>query len=287
MAGGPALSRRGLLLGSVALAGCSGLSGFASAPAPFQPAAAGPPGRWAAYLPGSRQTVDHRIWDSFLVRYRRVRSDGVALLPYGEITQAEQELLDGYLSSLAAVRVSTLDRPEQLAFWLNLHNALVVRLVTRHYLVLSVRDIDPSGGGPWGRPIVEVEGVRLSLADIRDRILRGIWHDARLHYGFNYGAVGSPSLPARAFAGADVDLQLDQLALEFVNHPRAVWIDKGNLVLSSLYDWFAADFGGPGAPVLAHLRLYAAADLRPWLSPDARVDFAFDWSLNDSTGSLG
>ncbi|WP_420404310.1 DUF547 domain-containing protein [Nisaea sp.] len=285
----PEPGRRRLLAGmllTAALGGCSGL-GPHRADRPFRPGPVRPLAHWQAHSPGSRRLVDHSLWDRFLRTYRRLRSDRVPLLPYGEVASAELELLDEYLSQLAAIPVHSLDRPEQYAFWLNLHNALVVRLIERAYLVLSIRDIDFGDGTPWNRPIVEVEGRRLSLGDIRDRILRAFWRDGRLHYGLCYGAVGSPGLLGEAFTGANVDRLLDEQALEFVNHPRGVWVDGNRAVLSSLYDWYAEDFGGSRGPILAHLRLYALPGLRPLLHDDLVIDHAFDWSLNDATGSLG
>lgn len=209
------------------------------------------------------------------------------MLPYGEIPNAEWELLDTYLGTLAATPVSALDRPEQYAFWLNLHNALVVRLIARAYLVLSVRDVDFGNGTPWDRPIVEVDGRPLSLSDIRNGILRAIWRDGRVHYGLCYGAIGSPGMMAQAFTGANVDRMLDEEALDFVNHPRGVWVNGGNVTISSLYSWYEADFGGTRDAILSHLRLYALPGLRRMMVDDVVLDYAFDWSLNDATGSLG
>ncbi|WP_193179355.1 DUF547 domain-containing protein [Nisaea sediminum] len=285
----PAPARRQVLAGlmtAVALGGCSGLGAYRE-DTPFRPGPVRPLEHWKAFSPGSQRLVDHSLWNRFLRTYRRLRSDRVPLLPYGEVASAELELLDEYLSQLAATPVRSLDRPEQYAFWLNLHNALVVRLIERAYLVLSIRDIDFGDGTPWNRPIVEVEGQRLSLADIRDRVLRAFWRDGRLHYGLSYGAIGSPGLLGEAFTGANVDRLLDEQALDFVNHPRGVWVDGNRAVLSAIYDWYAEDFGGSRAAILAHLKLYALPGLRPLLREDLALDYAFDWSLNDATGSLG
>lgn len=273
------------LVAASALAGCGGI-GYRPE-TPFRPGSVRRLEFWAAHTAGSRRLVDHSLWNRFLKTYRRQRSDQVPLLPYGEIPGAEIELLDDYLAELAATPVRALDRPEQFAFWLNLHNALIVRLITRAYLVLSVRDIDFGDGTPWRRPIVEVEGRGLSLADIRDGILRAYWRDGRLHYGLCYGAVGSPGLLGEAFTGENVDRLLDEQALDFVNHPRGVWVDGKRATLSAVYDWYAQDFGGTRGAILAHLRLYALPGLRPLLHDDLEFTYAFDWSLNDATGNLG
>ena len=281
-------SRRQVLAGctlTALLSGCSG--GFLRTERPFSPGPVRPLADWQAFETGSRRLVDHRLWNRFLSKYLRLRSDDVPMLPYGEIPSSEWELLDTYLGALAATPVHTLDRQEQYAFWLNLHNALVVRLIARAYLVLTVRDIDLGNGTPWDRPIVEVEGRTLSLSDIRNGILRAYWRDGRVHYGIFYGAVGSPGLLAQGFSGANVDRLLDEQALDFVNHPRGVWADGRSANVSSLYKWYAEDFGGSRRAILSHLRLYALPGLRRMLPDNVALNHAFDWSLNDATGSLG
>jgi hypothetical protein len=102
----------------------------------------------------------------------------------------------------------------------------------------------------------------------------------------DFVGVGHPLL-GEAFTGTNVDRLLDEQALDFVNHPRGVWVGDGKAMLSAIYDWYAEDFGGTREAVLAHLRLYALPGLRPLLREDLVLDYAFDWSLNDATGSLG
>jgi hypothetical protein len=46
-----------------------------------------------------------------------------------------------------------------------------------------------------------------------------------------------------------------------VNHPRGVGLAGDRLYLSSIYDWFQADFGGSEEGVLRHLQQYAGPDL--------------------------
>ena len=208
------------------------------------------------------------------------------MLPYGEIPSSEWELLDTYLGALAATPVHTLDRQEQYAFWLNLHNALVVRLIARAYLVLSVRDIDLGNGTPWDRPIVEVEGALSAFRIFATVFCAHIGATVASLWDF-YGAVGSPGLLAQGFSGANVDRLLDEQALDFVNHPRGVWADGLSANVSSLYKWYAEDFGGSRRAVLSHLRLYALPGLRRMLPDNVALNYAFDWSLNDATGSLG
>ncbi len=162
-----------------------------------------------------------------------------------------------------------------------------MKLVLDHYPVASVRDIDISPGwfsiGPWGKKLLTIEGEAVSLNDIEHRILRPIWRDARIHYAVSCASIGCPDLPAEAFTAINADALLTAGAREYVNHPRGVRVEDGRLIVSSLYVWFAEDFGDGDADVIAHLRRYARPDLAAALAGVGRIDdFAYDWRLNDA-----
>jgi hypothetical protein len=175
-----------------------------------------------------------------------------------------------------------------MAYWINLYNALVVRLVIDHYPIASVRDIEgppgASGGGPWAMPLVEVEGIALSLNDIVHRILRPIWHDPRVHYALACGAVGCASLPPTPFEGGQLDRQLNEAAIAYVNDRRGLRIEGDRLDVSSIYRWYRDDFGPTDRDVINHLMAYAEPDLAMRLQHfDTISEDAFDWRLNDAT----
>jgi hypothetical protein len=203
------------------------------------------------------------------------------------LSQDEKAALGRYIASLAALPIGGYDRSEQMAYWINLYNALTVQVVLDHYPVDSIRDIDISPGlfsnGPWGKRLVEIDGEALSLDDIEHRILRPIWHDPRIHYAINCAALGCPNLQAEPFRGATIDPQLDAAARAYVNSPRGAAVDGDDLVLSSIYDWFMEDFGATEEQVIRHLRSYADpgldAVLRQFTSVD---DYRYDWDLNDA-----
>ncbi len=55
----------------------------------------------------------------------------------------------------------------------------------------------------------------------------------------------------------------------------------GRVVVSSIYSWFEADFGGNEAGVLDHVRKFARADLKARLKGrDGYDDHDYDWRLN-------
>ena len=241
--------------------------------------------KWIVFDAASTKAVDHAPWDAFLKKYVQEGSDGLNRFDYGGVSSADKAILDRYVTMLAETQVSTLVRPEQMAYWINLYNALTIKVVLDHYPVDGIRDIDISPGffssGPWGKKLLEIEGEGVSLDDIEHRILRPIWQDPRIHYAVNCASVGCPNLIARAFLPNDLDEVLTANAKAFINTPRGVAVSNGEITVSSIYDWFQDDFGGNETGVIAHLKQYAeGATLAALKNAKSIEDYEYDWSLN-------
>ncbi|KZC99957.1 hypothetical protein TH47_05665 [Thalassospira sp. MCCC 1A02803] len=244
---------------------------------------------WQAHDPSSTVEIDHGDWQAVLDRYVTQHEPGATSFDYAAASRdGGAGMVAGYVDAMTKVNVDALNRDQQFAYWVNLYNALTVKVVLDHYPVESIRDIDISPGlfssGPWGKKLITVEGRTLSLDDIEHRILRPIWRDARIHYVVNCASIGCPALAPDAFDADKLEAQLDQAVRDFINHPRAVRINAdGGLVLSSLYDWYRDDFGKSDAEFIAHLRKFAGAELTKALGDITELDIAdyeYDWALN-------
>ncbi len=247
--------------------------------------------RWEAHAAGSELTVDHDPWDAILAEVVRLGDDGVARVDYPALTEDPlRGRLDGYLTQLAATPVSRLDRPEQQAYWINLYNALTLQVIRDHYPVGSIRDVDISPGlfsnGPWGAELIMVENEDLTLDDVEHRILRPLWMDPRIHYALNCAAIGCPNLQGRAWRAATLDADLDAAATAYVNHARGFTTEDSDVIVSSIYNWFIADFGGDDDGVLHHLARYADPERQALLRAANGIDdHQYDWALNDLAGT--
>jgi len=245
--------------------------------------------RWTAHDPQSMRTIDHGAWDKFLMRYVRIGPDGGHRVAYGAVTAADRAALGGYIDQLAALPISRYNRAEQMAYWINLYNALLVRVVLDHYPFGSVRHLGDRGnapweGPPWSTPQVEIEGTPVSLGDIEDRILRPIWQDPRVHYALSCAALGCPALQPEPFEGDRLERQLNEAAMAYVNDPHCIQFEDGALLVSSLFRWYQDDFGGSERAVINHLMAYAEPELAMRLQNFDRIGAeTFDWRLNDAT----
>ena len=134
--------------------------------------------------------------------------------------------------------------------------------------------------GPWNLELFPLQGEKLTLNQIEHGILRPIWKDPRVHYAVNCASLGCPNLSPEAYRSDNLERLLDQGARDYINHPRGVQVQDEELVVSSIYEWFKADFGGTDAGVFAHLRQYARPGLAEILGNYDSFDDAYDWSLN-------
>ena len=235
-------------------------------------------------------------FDGLLGRYVVLGGDGVSRVDYARWkgTGPDVAALTQFIQSQSALAPSRLSKPEQLAYWANLYNAITLKVIIDAYPVASIRDIKSKGVwldpkafmGPWVEKRVTVEGRELSLDEIEHAILRPTFKDPRVHYSVNCASFGCPNLRAMAWKAETLEADLDAAARAYVNHPRGAKADGGSLSVSRVYKWFKADFGGNDAGVIAHLKTYAAPELAKKLEMVKAIESDdYNWSLNDAKGA--
>lgn len=239
---------------------------------------------WQDHDAESTVRIDTQAWSDWLAAHVIMGTDGITRIDYRKVSEDSRTDLDRLIQRWSGLPIADYNRSEQLAYWINLYNAVTVQVVLAHYPVDSILDIKLSGffsRGPWKAPLVTVDGLELSLNDIEHRILRPIWQRPEIHYAVNCASLGCPNLRAEAYDGHRIDAQLAEAARTFINHPRGVSIHDGELVVSSIYDWFIEDFGNSEAAVISHLKQHAAAPLAEQLDAFDDFDDDYDWTLND------
>ena len=240
---------------------------------------------WRESAASSQIEVDHSAWNELLDAYLVEAPDGLNRFRYGVVSAADKRLLEQYLEMLQSVTVTDLTSTQQYAYWINFYNALTIQVILEHYPVDSIFDISYSllSRGPWKEKLVSVEGMELSLDDVEHEILRPIFRDNRIHYAVNCASYGCPNLQTKAFTVENLDELLEFSAMQYINHPRGVTIEDGELIVSSIYDWYADDFGKNEKEIIQHFLEYADDDLKGQLSKfDEIEDYRYDWALNDA-----
>ncbi len=240
---------------------------------------------WDTSDEASTTVIDHSPWQALLDTYLKTgHPSGVNRFDYGALkaNAADRKTLSSYLKSLAGIDPRTFSRDEQMAYWINLYNALTVFVIVPRYPVDSIKDIKSGiiDFGPWNLELFPLQGQKLTLNQIEHGILRPIWKDPRIHYAVNCASIGCPNLHPETFRSDNLERLLEQTARDYVNHPRGVQVQGDKLVVSSIYDWYKVDFGNTDTGVLAHLKKYAEPELAKTLGNYNSFDDYYDWNLN-------
>lgn len=239
---------------------------------------------WQQADESNTQTIDHQAWQQILNSYLDTDLSSTHLFDYAAVTQADKQALDDYIAKLEGIDPRHYNRSEQFAFWINLYNALTIKVVLDAYPVDTIRKVGSViNMGPWDDKLLTMQGQSVSLNDIEHGILRPIFSDNRVHYAVNCASFGCPNLSAQAYTAENLDEQLDEAATAFINSAKGVNVIEGEnkLVLSSIYNWFAVDFGGDREGVFEHLLEYAEDPLADVLLEfDGEVEYQYDWQLN-------
>ncbi len=242
---------------------------------------------WDASDESSVERIDHGDWQDILDGYVALDSSGVNLVDYGGLAANAEDVakLSVYLEHLQELDPRDYSRAEQMAYWINLYNALTVKVVLDAYPVDTIRDIHEGVvpyTGPWDDVHAHVAGEDLTLNHMEHGILRPIWQDERIHYAVNCAAYGCPHLLDTAFTAANTEELLEEGARDYVNNPRGVdVVDDDFIVISSIYDWYTEDFGDTEETVKAHLIEHADDELAAFLEGfEGAIEYDYDWSLN-------
>lgn len=248
----------------------------------------------AAAGPAAPAAFDHShaAWNRILSRH--VVDDR---FDYGRLAK-DRAGLDAYLDELHAVTPAQLagwSREQRFAFWINVYNAHVVKLVVDAWPVKSIRDL----GGRlfnkvWDKEFIPMEALhpdgkheKLSLDDVEHGILRPRFEDARVHVAVNCASIGCPPLRAEAYVAARLEEQLDEQARRFVADGRRNTFEVaergGRMKVSQIFDWFAGDFERDAGSVRAWIARYAPPEVAAWIAEsEPEIGFrSYSWDLND------
>ncbi|MEM7359659.1 MAG: DUF547 domain-containing protein [Pseudomonadota bacterium] len=229
--------------------------------------------------------IDHSAWQDVLDEYL-VSDDpsGVNLVDYEYLAEEGRSELSSYLTEMTSLDPRSFNRAEQFAYWVNLYNALTLKVIIDSYPASSILKISEKtiAVGPWNDVVANIADTDVTLNDIEHRILRPYWQDYRIHFAVNCASIGCPNVQARAFTSANTEDLLDSAADEFINHPRGVFIGDNGVTLSSIFEWYQEDFGNNEEEMLATLEDYMDEEqYARILALKDRIDYQYDWSLND------
>lgn len=251
------------------------------------------------------ERFDFRIWDDFLYNYvlftgpstreylRRplaatgsrkyyghtspYRAEGNKLL-FSHMKKDTKQDLTRYKERVLAwgekTEIMRLPQDEQLAYWANLHNIVLIETLANAYPVKDPAEFIPKGYNQElnDAKLITLKGQKLSLRDIREKIVFSNRDDPRVIYLFWTAEISGPSLPYTAYTGGNVWTLADEIADEYVNSLRGFHVHNGQKCVSQFY-LNHAEFYFPNfeKDVLEHMDEY--------IRPHVRADFETDYPI--------
>lgn len=233
-----------------------------------------PKAEFAAASSGSSPAA---AWDELLKRH--VDDDG--RVAYDEVDRSQVERLYAALA-----RSSPANQPERYptpaareAYYLNTYNVLVWKGVLDR--LSGQFSVGQEKARFFYLTKYVVGGEAMSLYHLENAVLRSRFQDPRIHMALNCASAGCPKLSRDAYLPELLDEQLDRETRRFVSEARNVAYDDTSrrLHLSSIFDWYRADFGDGEQAVIAWINRYRAESDR--IPATAQIEYVpYDWSLN-------
>ena len=184
-------------------------------------------------LMGFSQKTDYKLYNTFLSKYvsftGNVNYDGIYL------NKAELEELVVFFEK--NVPLTTVSKPEKIAYWINSYNLHAIKLIIDNYPVVSINDVID----PFKVNFVSYKGILLSLDYIENEILRKL-DDPRVHFGINSASISSPILVNEAFEPETLDKQLNTAARFFINDATKNQLAADKASVSKIFQWYKNDF---------------------------------------------
>jgi len=210
--------------------------------------------------------------------------------------------------------VSSLDRydfrnhsttNDQLAFWINLYNTLVIDAVIREEVKNSVTESRLGILSFFQRAAYRVGGQRFSLTDIEQGVIRGNRGfpyfpgphfssndpridavvqpvDPRIHFALNCASNSCP--PISVYSGERLNSQLDLAANNFIQNDLLIDKTSKMIKISQIFRWYQVDFGGKKGIINFLINYINGPDKKDWLANNLSSiqinHHLYDWNLN-------
>ncbi len=233
----------------------------------------------------SLDKVDHSVWDRLLKKY--VDDNGMVDYAAWKASKSDTGSLKQYLAILGRgdPEAST-TKQGKLAFWINAYNALTVHGILEVYPTNSIRNHTAKlvGYNIWDDLLLPVTDKKYSLNAIEHKILRKLG-EPRIHFAIVCASIGCPRLRNEAYTPEKLEAQLADNTRDFFSRQRNLQVDlnRRQVRVSSILDWFGEDFGPTPQKALARLAEYMPDDATGRLIEQGEFSVEYldyDWSLN-------
>lgn len=184
--------------------------------------------------------------------------------------------------------IAKFNKNEQLAYWLNLYNIIVINKIIEEYPIQNLKPLRSPKRGKnsfWNEKVTTVEGIPLSLTDI-EKILFSNYDSPLVAFGLWQGSIGGPRLLSKAYSGSNVWNLLEKNAEEFVNSNRGLRPPTGSrLKVSNFYEWMMPAFGTSDEHVMMFIKEFYDPNFVTGVEGVSSLSFKiYNWQIADVMG---
>ncbi len=195
-----------------------------------------------------------------------------------------------YISYLQGIDPDSVKPAEQLAYWLNVYNAFMLKYVIEKYPLESVFSTIAYvfKRSTFHKKFVELNGVKYSFNQVEHKIIRP-FGEPRIHFALVCAAQSCPPLRPEAYIADRLNEQLDDQARIFLGDERKNVFDFENKKarVSKIFDWFRGDFASNKTDLLIYLSQFLPKQEGEMLKAEAKRygvgHFSYNWKLNDAS----
>lgn len=221
----------------------------------------------ASYQAPSR--IDYSAYDDLMSKVSVVENNRPRIA-YDFLRDQKIDFFGNYVARLTRLDVNTLPKNDQLAYWLNVQNAVTVHAIIQDgkktKSLKTLRGTDEAPGALWTTPRVTIAGQNMSLQDIETKLLTE-FDNPNVIYGIYQGVRGAPSLSRTAYRGSIVEEMLARNAKQYVNSKGVVSVKKDVVRITPVFAWYQDKvFGQDNAALIDHLSVHAKPKLKAKLS---------------------
>ncbi len=206
------------------------------------------------------------------------------LVDYAAFSKAPE--LNDSVKALASVDSSQMSGKEQLTFWINTYNLLVIKTICDRYPITSIQQL----GNDFGSRKFAIGGQVLSINEILAERIQPLLKskiEPRSIMLICGGSKGYPGLTDHVITPDSMASDMNVAIYKFVNNPENVStsLEDHSFNLSPYFQWYAEYLQGEYPSVHAWVNLYIPPEKRVNLDVSYTLKTfrkTFDWTLNDT-----
>ena len=188
--------------------------------------------------------------------------------------KANPAKLDALVESVKSINVSTSNKNEYQAFWINTYNILVIKGVVDNYPVKQMLAIN----GFFDKTKYSAGGKNVTLNGIENNLLRAKFpKESRFHFVLVCGGLGCPPIISKAYKPSTLESQLQRQTTIALNNANFIKVKGKKVQISQIFEWYKGDFTH-GGNLVDYINKYRKEPL----DPKTKLSYyTYNWTLNE------